>query len=152
MPLLYPSELYNRCKEEFNMPKKERVDVVRYRKKRIVIYLDERAQSFYFTYKGNIHYCGAYNIDYYTQAIDVIDADLDRVFYVRSELPNQPSARVYDRFGVWKMDYKEYDGLTVCLGDILPKPQRPTAEKVMEKAKYVMRSMDELENKDPEND
>lgn len=134
------------------MRKKEKVDVVRYRKKRIVIYLDDYGQSFYFKYKGETYYCGAFNIDYYTQVIDVIDDDLDRVFYVRNDEPQQPSAKVYDRFGVWKMDYRAYDGLTVCLGDILPRKQRPSMDKVKQKAKCVMATMNDLldskDNKD----
>lgn len=113
-----------------------------YRDVKVDVYDDDYSQCFYFKYKGKEYSCGTYNTDYYGEIISVVDDDLDESFYVDPVLPHRPSAKVYQRFGVWYMDYDQFDKLVVSYGDILPKDERPTKEDLITQATFQMKLID----------
>lgn len=110
------------------------VDKVKYRGERISVYDDDYGQAYYFLYKGKTYGCGAYNFDYIGEIMSVVDDDLDKVFYVDTPYEHRPSAKVYQRYGVWYMDYGSYDGRLLSYGDILPNGHRPTHDDLVAKA------------------
>ena len=91
---------------------------INYRKQKIKLGLDECSQSYYFEYKGKKYDCGTYNFDYLGEIIAVVDKDLDKVFYVKDVRPHTPSAKVYNRYGVWYCDFNGYADLLVSYGDL----------------------------------
>lgn len=115
---------------------------VTYRGVKIDVYDDDYGQCFYFTYKGHEYSCGTYNTDYYGEIISVVDDDLDENFYVDPMSPHRPSAKIYKSFGVWYMDYDQFDKLVVSYGDILPEDERPTKDDLISYAKTQMRMID----------
>lgn len=92
--------------------------VIRYRDQDIKVDLDESGQCYYFIYKGKEYSCGTYNTNYLPEIIAVVDADLDEVFYVKSDAPHKPSAKVYKRYGVWYCDYLDFDELILSYGEL----------------------------------
>lgn len=120
---------------------KHKVDVIRYRGKKVKVYIDDYGQCYYFIYKGNEYPCGAYNIDYLGEIVGVIDADLNEEIDVSAIEPHSPSAKVYKQFGVWYMDYFGYDKLLISYGDLLKKKDRPSRGKLIKLAKAEMRSI-----------
>lgn len=124
------------------------METVRYRGKRIPVYIDEDGQSFFFRYKKKEYGCGTFNGDYYSEIISVVDSDLDEAFYVKNPRERRPAAKVYQKdFGRWLMDYDGEYAVEVCLGDILPKDYRPTKEELTEKAIHLMNLLDEMKSK-----
>ncbi len=122
-----------------------KVDTLRYRGKRIRVYVDDYGQSYYFKYRGREYGCGAYNIDYVGEIIAVVDDDLDKAFHVPAIRPHTPSARLYQRYGVWRMDYMGHDGILISYGDVLRKSQRPSIGKLTETAKAQMEAILDFE-------
>lgn len=110
------------------------VDKVKYRGKRIRVYDDDYGQCYYFIYNGKPYSCGTYNFDYIDEIISVVDDDLDKVFYVDTPYEHRPSAKVYQRYGIWYMDYSSYDGIRLSCGDLLKKDKRPTHDDIVAKA------------------
>lgn len=113
-----------------------------YRGVKVNVYDDDYGQCFYFKYKGKEYSCGTYNTDYYGEIISVIDDDLDESFYVDPVLSRRPSAKVYKSFGIWYMDYDQFDKMVVSYGDILPENERPTKEDLITQATAQMRMID----------
>lgn len=126
------------------------IDKVKYRGKKIRIYADDCGQSFYFIYKGKYYSCGTYNPDYLAEIIDIVDTDLDHKFYV-SALPTLPSAKVYQRYGVWYYDYKDYKNLFLDYGELIPKKNRSTIEQLKEEVIKRITKFEQLDDEDREN-
>lgn len=123
------------------------IDVVKYRGKRIKVYIDDYGQSYYFLYNGKSYGCGTYNVDYLGEIVDVVDDDLDEKFYVDPILEHRPSAKVYKRYGAWYCDYYGIDGLLVSYGDLLKKKDRPSNDTLIEKVHKIMHDIDKsIEN------
>ena len=130
------------------MEMNKRIDTVKYRGKRIPVYVDEDGQGFFFRYDKQEYGCGTFNGDYYPAIISVVDKDLDKVFYVQHRKECRPSAKVYQKDGGrWLMDYNGETAFELCLGDILPKGYRPTKEEVTEKALSLMDFLDDFDEK-----
>lgn len=117
-------------------------DIVKYRNKRVKVYVDEDGQSFYFIYKSKEYSCGAFNPCYLQEIISVIDADLDEVFYVSNDKASQPAAKVYQQYGIWYCDYKGFDKLFVNYGDLYKRKQRPSKETLIIRTKELMLFVD----------
>ena len=49
------------------------VDVVKYRGKKIKVYIDDYGQCYYFLYNGKSYSCGTYNIDYLGEIVTIVD-------------------------------------------------------------------------------
>lgn len=121
------------------------VDKINYRGKRISVYDDDYGQSYYFMYNGKPYSCGTYNLDYIGEIVAIIDDDLDKVFYVDTPYEHRPSAKVYQRHGIWYMDYSSYDGILLSYGDLLKKDKRPTRDDLVAKAREFV---DAIENEE----
>lgn len=119
-------------------------DIVKYRNKRVKVYVDGDAQSFYFFYKGKEYNCGTFNACYLQEIISVIDADLDKAFYIPNDKVHQPAAKVYQQYGVWYCDYKDFDKLFVNYGDLHKRKQRPSKEILVAKTKELMLFIDAI--------
>lgn len=113
-----------------------------YRGISVPVYDDDYSQSFFFKYKGKEYYCGTYCTDYYADIVSVIDDDLDVNFYVDPVSPHRPSAKVYQLFGVWYMDYDQFDKMTISYGDMLPENERPTKDDLIAAATTHMKLID----------
>ncbi len=125
------------------------IDKVKYRGKRIKVYADDYGQCYYFIYKGHEYCCGTYNPDYLGEIVSVVDADLSEEFHVDAIEPHSPSAKVYNLFGVWYMDYFGYEKLFVSYGYLLRKKDRPSRGRLIELAQAGMRTvLDEIKGKD----
>lgn len=74
--------------------------IIRYRGQDIKVDMDDGGQCYYFIYKSKEYSCGAYNTDYLSEVIAVVDADLDETFYVEPIAQHKPSAKVYKRYDV----------------------------------------------------
>lgn len=123
-------------------------DIVKYRNKRVKVYVDESGQSYYFIYKGKEYNCGTFNFDYLQEIINVLDADLDNTFYVSNDKAHQPAAKVYQQYGVWYCAYKEFDKFFVDYGDLYKRKNRPSKEMLIIKTKEIMSLIDDIsENK-----
>ena len=125
---------------------KRPVDVIKYRGKKIKVYVDFDGQSYYFKYKGKEYNCGTFNTDYRCEIISVVDADLDEVFYVKPIAKHRPSAIVYKRYGIWYYDYSTFTNLLLSYGDLLKKNERPSKEQLIEKVHSMMSTIDKVEN------
>lgn len=122
------------------------ISVVKYRGKRIKVYVDDRGQCYYFIYNGKSYSCGTYNADYFGEIVSVVDSDLDEVFYVYPKLEHRPSAKVYKRYGVWYCDYNGYDNMHLSYGDLLKKKDRPTRDELTERTYDVIDLIEESKN------
>ena len=121
---------------------------VKYRGKRIKVYVDDCGQCYYFVYNGEIHSCGTYNPDYLGEIVSVVNYDLDKVFHVGPFKAHRPSAKLYQRHGVWYMDYLSYDGLLLSYGDLLPKDERPSCDELEAMARDVVSRIEENDSND----
>lgn len=115
---------------------------ISYRGVDIPVYDDDYSQCYFFRYKGKEYSCDTYCTDYYRDIISVIDDDLDENFYVDPLSPNRPSAKVYQLFGVWYMDYGRFNKVTISYGDMLPEAERPTRDDLVAAATAHMRMID----------
>jgi hypothetical protein len=123
------------------------IDVVKYRGKRIKVYIDDYGQSYYFRYKGKSYGCGTYNFDYLGEIVSVVDNDLDEVFYVPPTKEHHPSAKVYKRDGIWYCDYHGIDRLLVSYGDLLKNKDRPNRDMLVGKVHKIIDDIDKgIEN------
>lgn len=69
----------------------KKVDVVYYLGKRIMVFVDEPGQQYYFYYRGNCVGCGAYNSDYEDFIKKYLD---DKINFICSiDTPEYPSMR-----------------------------------------------------------
>lgn len=123
------------------------VDKIRYRGKKIPVYVDDYGQCYYFLYNGKSYSCGTYNSDYIGEIVSVVDEDLDESFYVQPIRDHRPSAKAYKRYGVWYCDYHGYEGLLLSYGDLLKKDKRPTREYLIQRAKDIMSLIDDKDEK-----
>lgn len=121
---------------------------VKYRGKRIKVYADDCGQCYYFVYNGESYGCGTYNTDYLGEIVSVVDDDLDKMFHVGPFKARRPSAKIYQRHGVWYMDYFSYDGLLLSYGDLLPKDERPSRDELEARARDVIGMIEENDGKD----
>lgn len=128
----------------------KRVDAVRYRGKKAKVYVDDYGQCYYFIYKGHEYYCGTYNLDYLGEIMSVIDSDLSHEFHVDAIEPHTPSAKAYQLFGVWYIDYLGYEKMLISYGDLLKRKDRPSRGQLIELAKSEMRSLLDLSRKEKE--
>ena len=116
---------------------------VKYRGKRINVYADDCGQCYYFLYNGKSYGCGTYNLDYIGEIVSVVDDDLDKVFHVGPFCEHRPSAKIYQRHGIWYMDYFSWDNLLLSYGDLLPKGERPSRDELTEKARELIEMIEE---------
>jgi hypothetical protein len=123
-------------------------DIIRYRGKKIKVFIDFDGQSYYFIYKGNSYSCGTYNSDYISEIVSVVDTDLDKVFYVKPIAEHRPSAKVYKRYGLWYCNYATFGNLSISYGDLLKKKDRPNKAKLIERVHELMKIIDQGELKD----
>ena len=111
---------------------------VKYRNQIIPVFADDCGQCVYFKYKGVDYSC----FNYLQEIIDVVDADLDNTFYIKSDIPHAPAAKVYQRHGVWYFDYRRFENLLLDYGLLLPKKERATKEKLIQIARTRMKRID----------
>lgn len=115
---------------------------VSYRGVDVLVYDDDYSQCYFFRYKGKTYSCGTYCTDYYGDIVSVVDNDLDENFYVGPLSPHRPSAKIYQLFGVWYMDYDSVNKMTISYGDMLPEAERPTRDDLVAAAMVHMKTID----------
>lgn len=120
----------------------DRQGVVRYRGKRIPIYVDDPGQQYYFYYKGECVGCGAFNPDYEDYVKMYIDDKLDKICWIdASDFPGM-RARLEYRTGkngkrakyliLTDRDHGMYDQ------PIYVYPKKTKNEECIDTAKYIM--------------